>query len=72
MNLNLGTIKQLQIAKINADLDFQTSQHTKEILKEYKDIFACTYIDLKGIRPHIAQHKIELDTTMPLTHQTRY
>jgi len=60
------------MVKINADLDFQTSQHKKQFFKEYKDIFGWTYTNLKGIQPHIAQHKIELDTTIPLTHQTRY
>jgi hypothetical protein len=28
--------------------------------------------DLKGIPLKIAQHRIELDTTTPLVHQTRY
>lgn len=44
----------------------------KKLLLEYKDIFAWTYEDLKGILPKLAQHCIELDTLIPLTHQTRY
>jgi hypothetical protein len=28
--------------------------------------------DLKGIPPKLAQHKIELDTIIPLAHQTKY
>jgi hypothetical protein len=43
-----------------------------ELLKEFKDIFACIYKDLKGIPPDIAQHWIELDTSIPLAHQVRY
>jgi hypothetical protein len=43
-----------------------------ELLKEFKDIFAWTYKDLKGIPPKIAHHQIELDTSMPLVHQTMY
>jgi hypothetical protein len=27
---------------------------------------------LKGILPELAQHKIELDTSIPLAHQARY
>jgi len=27
---------------------------------------------LKGIPPQLAQHKIELDTTIPSTHQAKY
>jgi hypothetical protein len=42
------------------------------MLKEFKDVFAWTYKDLKGIPPELAQHKIELYTTIPPTHQARY
>jgi hypothetical protein len=42
------------------------------MLKEFKDVFAWTYKDLKGIPPALAQHQIELNTTIPPTHQARY
>jgi hypothetical protein len=42
------------------------------LLKEFKDIFAWTYKDLKGIPPDIVQHWIELDTSIPLAHQVKY
>jgi hypothetical protein len=34
----------------------------------------CTWIykNLKGIFPELVQHKFNLDTSIPLTHQTRY
>jgi hypothetical protein len=41
-------------------------------LKEFKDVFTWTYKDLKGIPPKLAQHKIELDITILLTHQAKY
>jgi hypothetical protein len=41
-------------------------------LKEFKDVFTWTYKDLKRIPPKLAQHKIELDSTIPLAHQTKY
>jgi hypothetical protein len=41
-------------------------------LKEFKDVFAWTYKDLKGIPLELAQHGIGLDITIPLTHQTKY
>jgi hypothetical protein len=44
----------------------------EQLLKEFKDVFAWTYKDLKGIPPKFAQHIIELDITIPLTHQARY
>jgi predicted transcriptional regulator len=40
------------------------------LLKEFKDVF--TYKDLKGIPPKLAQHIIELDTSIPPRHQTMY
>ncbi len=43
-----------------------------ELLKEFKEIFAFIYKDLKGIPFDVAQHWIELDTSIPLAHQTRY
>ncbi len=35
-------------------------------------MFAWTHKDLKGIPPKLAKHKIELDTSIPPTHQVRY
>jgi hypothetical protein len=35
-------------------------------------VFVWTYKYLKSIFPKLAQHKIELDTLIPLTHQVRY
>jgi hypothetical protein len=44
----------------------------EHLLKVFKDVFAWTYKDLKGIPPELAQHKIEFDTTIPLKHQAKY
>jgi hypothetical protein len=41
-------------------------------LKEFKDVFAWAYKDLKGIPPKLAQHIIELDITILPTHHARY
>ncbi len=43
-----------------------------ELLKEFKDIFAWAYKDLKGIPPKIVQHQIELDMLIPHVHQVKY
>ncbi len=42
------------------------------MLKEFKDVFAWTYKDLKGIPLKLAQHRIELVITIPSTHHARY
>jgi hypothetical protein len=41
-------------------------------MKVFKDIFAWTYKNLKGIPLDITQHQIELNTSIPPIHQTRY
>jgi hypothetical protein len=35
-------------------------------------VFTWTYKDLKGVAPKLVQHKIELNTSIPPTHQARY
>jgi hypothetical protein len=42
------------------------------LLKEFKDVFAWTYKNVEGISLKLAQHKIELDTTIPPTHHAMY
>jgi len=44
----------------------------EQLLKEFKDVFAWTYKDLKGIPLELARHKIELNTIIPLAHQAKY
>ncbi len=54
--------------KINAQLKIGKMLEVEQLLEEFKDVFACTYKNLKWIPPKLAQHKIELDTTIALTH----
>jgi hypothetical protein len=68
----LGSEKNLQHVKIYINLEHVVNYQLIELLKEFKDIFAQTYKDLKGIPLDIAQHQIELDTSIPHTHQARY
>ncbi len=55
-------------------MDFEPtiSNQLIKLLKEFKDIFAWTYKNLKGIPPNVAQHQIEFDTSIPPAHQARY
>jgi hypothetical protein len=41
-------------------------------LKEFKDVFAWTYRDLKGIPPKLAQYRIELDIIIPHSYHAMY
>jgi hypothetical protein len=60
------------MVKINAYLETCKVLEVEQLLKEFKDVFAWTYKDLKGIPLEIAQHIIELDTTIPLARLARY
>jgi hypothetical protein len=42
------------------------------LFKEFNDVFAWIYKDLKGIPPKLTQHKIELDTSILLACHARY
>lgn len=69
--VNLGTKDNVQQVKMNASLELVVIKHLIELLKEFKDIFAWTYKDLKGISLVSVEHRIELDTIVPHVHQVR-
>jgi hypothetical protein len=68
MKLNLGIDANPQMVKINAQLEISKMMEMEQMLKEFKNVFAWTYKDLKGIPPELAQHRIELDTIILLAH----
>jgi hypothetical protein len=72
MKFNLRTDGEPQMVKINAQLETSKVLEVEQLLKEFKDVFAWTYKDLKGIPPKLAQHKIELDITIPPAHHVTY
>jgi len=69
--LNLG-IKENPKCIVNAHLIKEKIEELQTLLKEIKDVFAWTYKDFKSIPPKLAQHIIELDISIPPTHQARY
>jgi hypothetical protein len=71
MKFNLGINAKPQMVKINAQLETDKVLEVEQILKEFKDVFAWTYKDLKGIPQELTQHIIELDTIIPSAHQAR-
>ncbi len=72
IKINLGSEKNLQQVKINLDLKHVINNQLIELLKEFKNIFAKIYKDLKGIPLDVVQQQIELDTLIPLAHQAKY
>ncbi len=53
MKLNLRTDAKPQLKKINAQLEIGKMLEAEQMLKEFKDVFAWTYNDLKGIPPKL-------------------
>jgi hypothetical protein len=49
MKLNLGTHAKPHVVKTNAQLE--TCKVLEQLLKEFKDVFAWTYKNLRGIPP---------------------
>jgi hypothetical protein len=68
----MGTTTEPQLVKLNIDLDLSIVAAVESLFKEYKDVFTWSYTDFKGMPPHIAQHRIELDTTILFFHHNRY
>jgi hypothetical protein len=56
MKLNLRTNAKPQMVKINAQLETSKMLEVERLSKEFKDVFAWTYKDLKGIPLEMAQH----------------
>ncbi len=55
MKPNLRIDVESQMVKINAQLEMGKVLELEQLLKEFKDVFAWTYKDLKGIPPKLAQ-----------------
>jgi hypothetical protein len=60
MKLNLGNEEELKEVLINVIPPSTFEAQIKEMLIKYKDVFAWSYKELKGIPREICEHKIEL------------
>jgi hypothetical protein len=72
VKLNISIEANPKCIKVNAQLTKEKIEELQTLFKEFKDVFAWIYKDLKNIPPKLAQYKIELNTSIPPTHQTRY
>ena len=70
-NLNLGTPEEPKLIKIAKNLE-EYEAKVKDLLTKFKDVFAFTYKDMKGIPLHVCKHKIELQPEAKLIRQNRY
>jgi hypothetical protein len=58
--INLGTMEDPNMVQIGKEFDPTYENQVIEILRDYKDVLAWTYEDMKWIPPHICERKIEL------------
>jgi hypothetical protein len=72
LKFNLRIDAEPRMVKLNAQLKIGKVLEVEQFLKEFKDVFTWTYKYLKGIPRELTQHRIELDTTIPPTHQAKY
>lgn len=64
--VNVETPTNPKFLKLNAKL------RATPLFKEFKDIFAFSYNNLRRISEYIASHCIKLDSNISRSHQTRY
>jgi hypothetical protein len=58
--LNLGTAEEPRNVLIAKRLDPEFKEQLTHVLKTYKDVFAWSYEDMKGLNPEFYHHKINL------------
>ena len=59
--INVGTTEVPRLLSIAKDLMPNEKTAMTELLREFKDIFAWSHEDMKGLDPKFYQHKINLD-----------
>ena len=59
-NYNIGTDIDLKIIKLSKALDYENSQKYITLMKEFPDVFAWSYEDLKEYDTSIIQHIIPI------------
>ena len=57
--INLGNDKNPCLIKIGSTLNEKEKKDLQELLMEFQEVFACSYEDMLGIDPEIAQHHID-------------
>ncbi len=70
--LNLGTNEEPCMVLVNVILSRQFQVKVKQLLTKFKDVFACSYKELKGIPISICEYKIELTIDAHLIKQQPY
>ena len=59
-DVNIGTTSEPRLLSITKELAPDQKQAMIALLREYKDVFAWSHEDMKGLDPKFYQHKINL------------
>ena len=70
--VNMGTLAEPRTISIAKNLPPSTKTELIGLLGEYKDVFAWSYDDMKGLDPKFYQHQINLATDAKPVQQRRY
>ena len=69
-DLNIGTTEEPKMVKDNVNLDKTFKMQLTDLLREFKDVFAWDYLDLRGMDPKIYKHQINSkEDARPIIHQ---
>ena len=71
-DMNLGTTEEPSMVKVSKRLDKDMKEKLQKLLEEFKDVFAWSYKDMKGIDPQFYQHRIDLKEDAIPIRQQRY
>ena len=71
-DLNLGSVEDPKNVRTSAKLTSEFKRNLRDLLFEFKDIFAWHYTNMKGVNPKLYQHKINLKKDDVLVVQRRY
>ena len=52
--------EELKLVYVSADLSEEEEKELIELLREFRDVFAWSYKDLKGVDPSVCQHTISM------------
>ena len=70
--VNIGTTEVPQLLSIARDLTSGEKTAMTKLLQEYRDVFAWSHKDIKGLDPKFYQHKINLTTNVKPMQQRHY
>ena len=70
--VNLEEKGEEKIVKISVELEKDFKQQLVGLMKEHKDVFASSFLDMEGINPKFYQHKINVKEKAIPIKQQRY